>query len=319
MVRKHTIDMPPGTRRTYRVTRGRARAMGVSLPPAVSHGSRHVPGSAGEQMTGQRANRPTGKQGLRMSFLALLIALLPINALAQDVDHGGHTVHDRAINFKVLFDQLEAQLVHGELGSRWDSRSWIGGDSNRLLVRTEGEAVDGVLDTAEAQVLYSRAFSPWWEAVAGVRFDARPAAVAYVVRDRRSGPGAAVHRRAGHRIHRAVGPLRGAPRARARPAHHAAHWFSSRSSSSACRARTIRIAASAPASAPARSDSASAMNSGASSRRTRAWSGTGSCSAPATPPAREAPTPAAGTSSAASGGGSKWKLATGNCQLLVAS
>ena len=28
---------------------------------------------------------------------------------------------------------------------------------------------------AEAQVLYSRAFSPWWEAVAGVRFDARPA------------------------------------------------------------------------------------------------------------------------------------------------
>ena len=40
MVRKHTIDMPPGTRRTYRVTRGRARTMGVSLPPAVPHGSR---------------------------------------------------------------------------------------------------------------------------------------------------------------------------------------------------------------------------------------------------------------------------------------
>ncbi len=27
-VRKHTIDMPPGTRRTYRVTRGCARAGG---------------------------------------------------------------------------------------------------------------------------------------------------------------------------------------------------------------------------------------------------------------------------------------------------
>ena len=107
-------------------------------------------------------------------FLLLLIALMPVNALAQVVDHGGHTVHDRAINFKVLFDQFEAQLVHGEPGARWDSRSWIGGDIHRVVIRTEGEAVDGILDAAEAQVLYSRAFSPWWEAVAGVRFDARP-------------------------------------------------------------------------------------------------------------------------------------------------
>ena len=74
----------------------------------------------------------------------------------------------------MLFDQFEAQLVHGEPGSRWDSRSWIGGDRHRLWIRTEGEGVDGILDAAEAQVLFSRAFSPWWEAVAGVRFDARP-------------------------------------------------------------------------------------------------------------------------------------------------
>ena len=40
--------------------------------------------------------------------------------------------------------------------------------------------------------------------------------------------------------------------------------------------------------------------SGANWRRTRAWSGTASCSAPATPPASAARTPAAGTSSAAS-------------------
>jgi copper resistance protein B len=109
-----------------------------------------------------------------MLFWSFVVALLPIDVLAQDVDHGGHTVHDRAINFKVLFDQFEAQLVHGEPGSRWDSRSWIGGDIHRIVIRTEGEAVGGTLDAAEGQVLYSRAFSAWWEAVAGVRFDARP-------------------------------------------------------------------------------------------------------------------------------------------------
>ena len=122
-------------------------------------------------MTGHRAIRPSGRRQLA---LAALFCVIPFTALAQDVDHGGHTVHDRAINFKVLFDQFEAQLVHGEPGSRWDSRSWIGGDRHRLLLRTEGEAVDGILDAAEVQALYSRAFSPWWEAVAGVRFDARP-------------------------------------------------------------------------------------------------------------------------------------------------
>jgi copper resistance protein B len=111
---------------------------------------------------------------MRVMVIAIVVALAPQIARAQEVDHGGHAVHDRAINFKVLFDQFEAQLVHGEPGSRWDSRSWIGGDVNRIVIRTEGEAVDGIIDAAEAQVLYSRSFSPWWDAVAGVRFDARP-------------------------------------------------------------------------------------------------------------------------------------------------
>ena len=119
--------------------------------------------------------RGAGCQVRRLVFLTSLLGGISAPALAQDVDHGGHAVHDRAINFQVLFDQLEGQFVHGERGSRWDSRSWIGGDRNRLWIRTEGDAVDGTLDTAEAQVLIGRSFSRWWEVVAGVRFDARPA------------------------------------------------------------------------------------------------------------------------------------------------
>jgi copper resistance protein B len=107
--------------------------------------------------------------------IAIVLALIPMAAGAQVVDHGGHTVHDRAINYQMLFDQLEWQFVHGEPGSRWDSRAWIGGDRSRLWIRTEGDAIDGVLDTAEAQVLFGRSVSRWWDLVAGVRFDARPA------------------------------------------------------------------------------------------------------------------------------------------------
>ena len=112
-----------------------------------------------------------GCQGL---IAGLLICLLATTAFAQEPDHGGHAVHDRAINFQVLFDQLEWQFVHGEPGSRWDSRTWIGGDRNRLWIRSEGDAVDGDLDTAEAQVLFGRSISPWWDVVAGIRYDARP-------------------------------------------------------------------------------------------------------------------------------------------------
>lgn len=123
-------------------------------------------------MMRQRANRPTGRQAWLLALL--LTVATPFHALAQVVDHGGHTVHDNRINFQVLFDQLEWQFIHGEQGQRWDSRSWIGGDTNRLWLRTEGDALDGVVDTAEAQLLYGRSFSPWWDVVAGVRFDARP-------------------------------------------------------------------------------------------------------------------------------------------------
>ena len=106
--------------------------------------------------------------------MAFLLVLVPLTAFAQDVDHGGHAVHDRAINFQVLFDQLECAVRARRTRLRWDSRSWIGGDRNRIWLRTEGEAVDGVLDTAEAQVLFGRSVSRWWDVVAGVRFDARP-------------------------------------------------------------------------------------------------------------------------------------------------
>lgn len=109
--------------------------------------------------------------GLVVVFAVLLV---PGQVRAQDADHGGHTVHDRAINYQVLFDQFEGQFVHGEPGFRWDAKSWIGGDINRIWIRTEGDALDGVLDTAEAQILYGRAISRWWDVVAGFRYDPRP-------------------------------------------------------------------------------------------------------------------------------------------------
>lgn len=88
-------------------------------------------------------------------------------------DVRGHTVHDRAIHYFVLFDQLE---LHGggAGGGRWENTGWIGQDLDRLWFRTEGKGHDGRLAEAQAHVLYGRAVARWWDVVAGVRQDFRP-------------------------------------------------------------------------------------------------------------------------------------------------
>ncbi len=53
----------------------------------------------------------------------------------------------------------------------WDAEGWIGGDYNRLWLKTQGEYLidDDKTEFAELQALYSRTISPYWNAQVGVR------------------------------------------------------------------------------------------------------------------------------------------------------
>ncbi|NML12669.1 copper resistance protein B [Sphingobium sp. AR-3-1] len=76
---------------------------------------------------------------------------------------------------KLMLDRLEYRAQKGADGYAWEGEGWIGGDINRLAIKSEGEGdVDGLLESAELQALYSRAIDPWWNLVAGVRQDFRP-------------------------------------------------------------------------------------------------------------------------------------------------
>jgi copper resistance protein B len=86
----------------------------------------------------------------------------------------GHAVHDNAVHYLVLFDQLEWQIGGGSRRGSWDTKGWVGRDINRLWFRTEGEFASDRLVGSQAHVLYGRAFARWWEVVAGVRQDVRP-------------------------------------------------------------------------------------------------------------------------------------------------
>ena len=86
----------------------------------------------------------------------------------------GHSVHDSAVNYFILFDQLEWQSGSDGRGASWDARGWVGTDRDRFWFRTEGQGEDGRLDQGQAHLLYGRAIARWWEVVAGVRQDVRP-------------------------------------------------------------------------------------------------------------------------------------------------
>lgn len=79
-------------------------------------------------------------------------------------EHGAHTFS------KVMVDELE----YGAGAWGWDAGAWIGGDINRLVLKTEGEGADGELHDAEVQALYSRAIGPYFDLRAGLRHDITP-------------------------------------------------------------------------------------------------------------------------------------------------
>ena len=88
----------------------------------------------------------------------------------------GHQVHDRAINTYFLGDKLEWQDAYNGSALAWDLSGWIGGDIDRLWLRSEGERSNGKTEDAEIQALWGHAISPWWDVVSGVRQDFKPGA-----------------------------------------------------------------------------------------------------------------------------------------------
>lgn len=113
----------------------------------------------------------------RIALTTVLVAtvagcLAPSKALAQQ-DEWPSPIHDDQLFWFLLFDSLE--LVPGAAGEpvEWDVDGWLGGDFNKLRLKSEGERVTRGAGGGEVEVqaLYSRLVAPFWELQAGVRHD----------------------------------------------------------------------------------------------------------------------------------------------------
>ena len=81
-------------------------------------------------------------------------------------EHGGGRFSQIMVNI------AELQARKGRNGYRWDGEAWFGGDLDRLVLKSEGEAAFWQSpEDAEIQALYSRAVGPYFNVQAGVRQD----------------------------------------------------------------------------------------------------------------------------------------------------
>src|SRR5579872_645938 len=104
--------------------------MGLSLPPALPHGVRHV--SHGDRvMSGYRHLAPRSHH---MKVLGLLAAAIIATCIGSSDAHAQSPyppatwdppVMDNSILGHVLFDQLEGRTNGPDNNFRWDGQGWI--------------------------------------------------------------------------------------------------------------------------------------------------------------------------------------------------
>lgn len=114
---------------------------------------------------------------IKTLFIAGLLATAlssPAQAMEGMDDHGSQIFH--------AF-RLETDYGGGQDGpvASWDLDGWVGGNYDKLWIKSEGENADGKLEQAEFWALYSRNVSTFWDVQAGLRHDTRPSSTSYLV------------------------------------------------------------------------------------------------------------------------------------------
>ena len=78
---------------------------------------------------------------------------------------------DAASVATLRFDRLERVDGDDGVATAWKFAATVGGDFDKLLVRSEGEHTRGTFERADAEVLWNHSVATYWDAQVGVRHD----------------------------------------------------------------------------------------------------------------------------------------------------
>ncbi|MGI8842014.1 MAG: copper resistance protein B [Caulobacteraceae bacterium] len=109
--------------------------------------------------------------------LACIAASAPPAALAQTAGGDpnsatpfGYPIGDRRIFIHGLLDEFEGRLG-ADSSFRWEDEGWVGGDFNRLWLKSEGEVTGGRVEDGQQELFYSRPITTYFDVQAGGRYD----------------------------------------------------------------------------------------------------------------------------------------------------
>ena len=80
-------------------------------------------------------------------------------------------MNDRATFGMFAFDRLEHAAGDGSSATAWSAQGWLGGDLDKLRLRSEGERQNGAIEHADVELSWSHAIAPFWDSQIGVRRD----------------------------------------------------------------------------------------------------------------------------------------------------
>lgn len=103
------------------------------------------------------------------------VLLAGLAALAPALPFSVHAMaEDDPLLYLFKADQLEARDGDEENARVFEGHFWVGRDLDKLWIKAEIEATEDETESAEWQLLYSRAIDPNWDLQVGLRADVEP-------------------------------------------------------------------------------------------------------------------------------------------------
>jgi copper resistance protein B len=82
----------------------------------------------------------------------------------------GMDMDDASIKHRVWIENLEG-VFGSKNGVAWDGQAWLGGDFDKLWLKTEGSRLGNRTHDAKVEALWAHAILPFWDSQLGVRHD----------------------------------------------------------------------------------------------------------------------------------------------------
>jgi copper resistance protein B len=91
----------------------------------------------------------------------------------------GTHAHGEEVFHRVTLEAETGGTQDGQVAA-WDVDGWVGGDLHKLSLKSEGEAREGHLESAEFWALYSYNMAEFWDVQLGIRQDTQPDSISYL-------------------------------------------------------------------------------------------------------------------------------------------